>query len=1071
MKFIGDLHIHSHFSLATSKKLKPEYLEYWGRVKGIKVIGTGDFTHPGWLEELREKLVPAEEGLYKLKDEYKIKPKGLMPEIPDNGIRFMLTAEISNIYKKGDKTRKIHNVVFAPDFESVEKIQQSLENIGGNITSDGRPILGLDARDLLEIVIEASEDCFFIPAHIWTPWFSALGDKSGFDSIQACYRDLEKHIHAVETGLSTDAPMHWMCSFLDDYTLISNSDAHSPQKLGRNANIFDTDLSYPAICKAIVSGDPQKFLGTIDMYPQEGKYHYDGHRKCGIRWNPVQTLEHDKVCPKCSKKVTVGVMNRVVELSDRTNLEERPNRLPYYSIIPLKEILSEIEDVGPKTKTVARAYKPLIENLGNESDILLNIPVKTIRKKSNPILAEAIQRMRDRKVFIKEGFDGQYGEITVFQPGEIDRLKSGNSIFQDKVKEKDINYKSEKLLNFSLARYRELEKEKKERGSSDSADSKKKQLNEEQKMAVEYCDSDSLILAGPGTGKTFTLVHKIAYLIQNKGIDGENILAITFTNKAADEISLRINQLIDNKHRIAPATTFHRFGLRIIQDNPEYFNITNDNFNILDKADAKFILNKILDINNKQANHLLQVFSKIKQNITSLSSLEPDSRKFFQAYETYLSENNLFDINDLLYRPYQKFLSNGELLEKYQTKYKWILVDEYQDVNRIQYDLIKLLADSSKGTKICAIGDPNQAIYGFRGADVKYIENFQEDYPDSKIINLRTSYRCTNNILNTSGKLISEHTKQNSLIEGLKKGVKVRIADNPTDKSEAEFVARTIEQYMGGVRFFSIDSNVTEGTENTGNNVPSDFAVLCRTKRQMPVIEKALNDHGIPYNTVGTESFLKSRPINKIMDILKYINRPDNQLLTKKALDNTVLTKPDLKLIESRFNNNSLEENITSIVDRFYPEYKKRYSKELKRLHDLCENFDNLEQFIKTTAISSGQDMLPNRTKNVNIMTLHAAKGLEFKFVFIVGCENKLLPYSIFNQETDTQEERRLLYVGMTRAKNYLYLSYASQRYINGMKFIMKPSPFIEEIRNELKTVAKRKYKGKGKDNKQLSIF
>ena len=340
MKFIGDLHIHSHYSLATSKKLEPEYLEYWGRVKGIKVIGTGDFTHPGWIKELKEKLVPAEDGLFKLKDGYKIEQKGMLPKAPDSEIRFMLTAEISNIYKRGEKTRKIHNVVFAPNFDAVEKIQQSLINIGGNITSDGRPILGLDARDLLEIVMEASEDCFFVPAHIWTPWFSALGDKSGFNSIKECYRDLADHIYAVETGLSTDAPMHWMCSFLDDYTLISNSDAHSPQKLGRNANLFDTDLSYSSICQAIASGDPDKFLGTIDLYPQEGKYHYDGHRKCGIRWNPVETLKHNKICPKCGKPVTIGVMNRVVELSDRTDLEERPNRLPFHSIIPLKEILS-----------------------------------------------------------------------------------------------------------------------------------------------------------------------------------------------------------------------------------------------------------------------------------------------------------------------------------------------------------------------------------------------------------------------------------------------------------------------------------------------------------------------------------------------------------------------------------------------------------------------------------------------------------------------------------------------------------------------------------------------------------
>ncbi len=342
MRFIADLHIHSHFSRATSKKLSPEFIHYWAGVKGISVVGTGDFTHPGWLKELKDKLVPSEEGLFKLKKEHQKElniPKAidLCPEI-----RFILSAEISNIYKKNNKVRKVHNVVLAPDFATAEKIQESLLKIGGNITSDGRPILGLDSRDLLEMVLEASERTYFIPAHIWTPWFSVLGSKSGFDSIDECFEDLTPYISAVETGLSTDAPMHWMCSFLDKYTLVSNSDAHSPEKLGRNANILDTNLSYTDIIRAMKSGDPQKFLGTIDLFPQEGKYHYDGHRKCGIRWDPVQTLKNKGICPKCGKKVTVGVMNRVVELSDRKDLDERPNRLPFYSIIPLKEILSEI---------------------------------------------------------------------------------------------------------------------------------------------------------------------------------------------------------------------------------------------------------------------------------------------------------------------------------------------------------------------------------------------------------------------------------------------------------------------------------------------------------------------------------------------------------------------------------------------------------------------------------------------------------------------------------------------------------------------------------------------------------
>ena len=283
MKFIADFHIHSHYSRATSKELVPEYLEYWAKLKGITIVGTGDFTHPGWVKELKEKLIPAEPGLFKLKQEYKSEDLET-PFLSDKEVRFLLTAEISNIYKKNDRVRKVHNVIFAPDFDTIEKIQQKLIAINANITSDGRPILGLDSRDLLEMVLDANENCFFVPAHIWTPWFSVLGSKSGFDSIAECFADLAGHIYAVETGLSTDPPMNWMCSFLDNYTLTANSDAHSPERLGRNSNRFDTELSYDALIGAMKTGDPHHFSGSIDLFPQEGKYHYDGHRKCDVCW-------------------------------------------------------------------------------------------------------------------------------------------------------------------------------------------------------------------------------------------------------------------------------------------------------------------------------------------------------------------------------------------------------------------------------------------------------------------------------------------------------------------------------------------------------------------------------------------------------------------------------------------------------------------------------------------------------------------------------------------------------------------------------------------------------------------
>jgi len=412
MKYIGDFHIHSHYSIATSKQLIPEYLEYWAALKGIKVVGTGDFSHPGWIKELKDKLEPAEPGLFKLKKEYRLKETKDLSSIFDTEIRFILTAEISNIYKKNDKVRKVHNIIFAPSYNVVEDIQKSIQDLGGNITSDGRPILGLDSKDLLQLCLDASNEIFFIPSHVWTPWFSVLGAKSGFDSLEECFEDLTKYIHAVETGLSSDAPMNWRVSSLDNFTLISNSDAHSPEKLGRNANLFNADISYDAIVNAM-KGDKISFLGTIDMFPQEGKYHHAGHRRCNLSMDAKEVKKYKGICPACQKSVTLGVMDRVETLADRDDAKSRPNCFPFYSTIPLKEILSELRGVGPTSKKIFKEYMDLLQELGPELQILLEKNINDIESMDNE-LALGIENMRNKKVSIKPGFDGEYGKINVF---------------------------------------------------------------------------------------------------------------------------------------------------------------------------------------------------------------------------------------------------------------------------------------------------------------------------------------------------------------------------------------------------------------------------------------------------------------------------------------------------------------------------------------------------------------------------------------------------------------------------------------------------------------------------------
>ncbi len=428
MPFIADLHIHSKYSRATSKDLDLEHLYVWAQYKGIDVVGTGDFVHPVWFKELEKKLEPAEEGLFKLKDQYAKPMDEQIPLACRRQVRFMLTVEISNIYKRHDKVRKVHNLIFAPSFKSAGRIQKQLGAIG-NISSDGRPILGLDSYDLLRITLEADPMNLFVPAHIWTPWFSALGSMGGFNSMEEAFGDLANKIYAVETGLSSDPVMNWRLKQLDPYILISNSDAHSPGKLGREANIFDTQLSYPSIYRALSDKNDPGLSATIEFFPEEGKYHYDGHRACGVRWHPKETKAHQGICSGCGKPVTVGVMARVDDLADCAEGRKSPRARKYHSIIPLPEVIGESMDVGPSSKAVQQMYMGMLSKLGSEFHILMDASVKAIAKASSSYIAEAISRMRQGKVNIAAGYDGEFGHINIFSEEERQTIDQQLALF------------------------------------------------------------------------------------------------------------------------------------------------------------------------------------------------------------------------------------------------------------------------------------------------------------------------------------------------------------------------------------------------------------------------------------------------------------------------------------------------------------------------------------------------------------------------------------------------------------------------------------------------------------------
>jgi len=415
MKFIADFHIHSKYSRATSKDMDLESLDKWSRIKGIKVLGTGDFSHPEWFKSLREKLEPAEPGLFKIKKQ-------------DQGTRFILTNEISCVYTKKGKVRKVHVLLFAPSFEAVEKINVQLGWIG-NIKSDGRPILGLDAKELAKIVLDASNDCLVIPAHCMTPWFAIFGSKSGFDSIEECFDDFSKYIYAMETGLSASPDMLWRMKAGRQTALISNSDAHSPRKLGREANVFDTELSYRSIVEAIKKKDKNKFLYTIEFFPEEGKYHFDGHRNCQIVLSPSETKKYNGICPVCGKPLTVGVLNRVDTLSDKEEGFTPENVIPFKSLVPLEEVIADVLGMTTASKEVEKTYKSLIESFGSEFEVLLNVSKERLKSAALPEIAEGIIRVREGEVTKEPGYDGVFGKIKVFGEKEEKKLTKQKTLF------------------------------------------------------------------------------------------------------------------------------------------------------------------------------------------------------------------------------------------------------------------------------------------------------------------------------------------------------------------------------------------------------------------------------------------------------------------------------------------------------------------------------------------------------------------------------------------------------------------------------------------------------------------
>lgn len=1055
--YIADLHIHSRYSRATSKDCTPEYLDLWARRKGIGVLGTGDFTHPAWREELKEKLIPAEDGFYVLKDEYRLEKGVYDGEAP----RFVVSGEISSIYKKNGRVRKVHSLILLPGLEEAELLARRLETIG-NLHSDGRPILGLDCHDLLEITLELCLRAIFIPAHIWTPHFSLFGACSGFDTIEECFEDLTPYIHALETGLSSDPPMIWRLSALDLFQLVSNSDAHSPAKLGREANLLDTERSYLGLSRAIQKGEG--LLGTIEFFPEEGKYHYDGHRKCHLCLTPQEAEGYSGKCPVCGRKLTMGVLHRIEQLADREEGFVLPGGKPFESLVPLPEVIAVSTGASAAGAKVQKQYEAMLRDLGSEFRILRELPIEDLRHHSGYLISEGIRRLREGRVERTPGFDGEYGRIRLFDQLELDSLDGQLSLFT-----------GEELKALKAAPKAEGALPKIEKGSQtpdkaeislQSGEVLFENLNEEQQAAVTALSRAVVVIAGPGTGKTRTLVLRIVYLLTKRMVRASEITAVTFTRKAAEEMRGRLEMAAGGKRAISRMKigTFHSICWEILKKQGLPYALAEE-AELLDLAE------EILERHGQKESprQFLRLVSLKKTGLEqslSKDALTPELQEAIADYEERLLKEGLLDYDDLLLKMLE-LLKKEKKNEIRKQSFSYLLVDEFQDLSPLQYQLLQ--AWNQGGRELFVIGDPDQAIYSFRGADGACFERLRKEVPELLTIRLHRNYRSGPQIIKGALSVMNENPGQERRLTPLKReGVPIRVVTATGEKAEAIFAAKEINRLIGGIDMLDMEnpSSDRERVRSFG-----EIAILYRTHRQAELLEACLKKEGIPYVVTGREEFLSEKLVRGAICFFKYLVNQEN--LTARRLC--------LKLLWNLPEEGIEEEGPASMVEKYLPKIKREKPQKLlaawmldmglegeeslEKLASMAVFYKTMPEFLDVLAFGLESDLkrCGGRTYTadaVTLMTLHGAKGLEFPVVLIYGVRKGNIPLEREKEKGNQEEERRLFYVGMTRAREELILLTSPE-----------PSVFLEDLPDE---VIVREQTGKSRINgggRQLSLF
>jgi uncharacterized protein (TIGR00375 family) len=1071
--WIADLHIHSKYSIACSRDLTVASLAAAAMSKGIALLGTGDFTHPAWFEHLRADLVPAEPGLFAPTPELLATiRRSLPPIIAARDVRFTYSVEISTIYKRADRTRKVHHLVYMPDVDAAARFNARLGRVG-NLGSDGRPILGLDSRDLLDIVLSASEDGYLVPAHIWTPWFSALGSKSGFDRIADCYADLADHIFAVETGLSSDPAMNWRVPSLDRYRLVSNSDAHSLFTLGREATVLTAERDYFSVRDALRTG--RGLAGTLEFFPEEGKYHADGHRACGVNWLPAETADQNGVCVKCGKPVTVGVLSRVEDLAGRP-VGERPataHETTVEHLVQLAEILGEIHGVGARSRSVLRRIDALVAALGPELHILRSAPLDDVTKYGGELLGEAIRRLRTGDVRRTAGYDGEYGVIRLFDPGEI-RAARSDALFDaalgtpGRPHAVPANPRSrtprQRVARPAADRPTSLTEsqttapqdadEPMLAGLEEVGSGLLDRLDAMQRVAATAPGGPMLIVAGPGSGKTSTLTHRIAYLCAELGVRPEQCLAITFTRRAAEEVAERLRTLLGPAGDAVTVSTFHALCLAILREHATSARLSTT-FRVAEDADRVAAL-------AEAAGDGLPGTARPRRALA-----EPMESAARARYVAALRARDAVDLDELVPLTIDLLNNSPQLAAAYRHRWPWLFVDEYQDVDAAQYTVLRLLCRPDGN--LCAIGDPDQAIYSFRGADVSFFLRFSADFTDARMVRLARNYRSAAPIVVAALQAIAPTT----LVRGRRLEPARSAPDAPpvgryaaaSVADEADFVVRTIDGLVGGMSHRSLDSGRVDGRDPTGGAVSfADIAVLYRTDAQAAPIVEALSRAGIPVQKRSHDRLRDRVGVAAIARELRFVagvrHGSVNAHLRRAAAD--VVARLRTPTLDTDLSLALNETDVHVAVDLLGP------------LAERCG--DDIDAFLTEIATDAEVDALDSRAQAVTLLTVHASKGLEFPVVFLVGCEDGILPLRFAGRDgaaTDAgvteagvpqagvteagtsqaeaaeaaiAEERRLFFVGLTRARDRLFVSHVRRRRWRGAERDMRPSRFLDDI-------------------------